>query len=182
MLNVLCGHCLSHTPYFDQVYSPFLYSDALGFLIRQLKYQKKIHYARVLANLFIQQVEQLDGFSLPDVLIPVPMHKQRLRTRGFNQALELSRELSAYFDVPIDYKSLSRHRNTPVQAGLTARHRQKNMKNAFSIQKTFDFKRVALIDDVMTTGSTVNEAAKILKQHGAAQVDIWTIARAGLKH
>ncbi|MBE9525973.1 MAG: ComF family protein, partial [Proteobacteria bacterium] len=130
--NLLCGHCLSHQHDFDQVISPFLYSKEIRYLITSLKYQKKIHFAKVLAELFIQQVNNNSSFKLPQAIIPMPMHVKRLRDRGFNQALELSRYFSSYYALPLDYKSITRSRYTDLQAGLAASERQKNVANAFS--------------------------------------------------
>ena len=177
---ILCGNCLSHHYYYDRVYSPYLYSEEISYLIRKFKYQKKIHYANVLSALFIQQTEHLPDFQLPQAIIPVPMHNKRLRQRGFNQALELSRSLASWFQLPLDYTSMIRNRYTSIQAGLLATERQKNMRQAFAIKKNLMYDHIALVDDVMTTGSTVNEAARVLKKSGIKQVDVWTIARAGL--
>ncbi len=180
----ICGNCLSHKYYFEQVYSPFIYTDEIRYLIRQLKYHNKIHYARTLAGLFIQQSKNLEDFRLPQQLIPMPMHQHRLRQRGYNQALELTRSLSRHFHIPIDYQSLIRYRSTGLQAGLNARERQKNVRNAFKITtsahkfRLSHVKHIALVDDVMTTGSTLNEAARILKQAGIQRVDGWIMARA----
>ena len=180
----ICGNCLSHKYYFEQVYSPFVYTNEIRYLIRQLKYHNKIHYARTLAGLFIQQSKNLEDFRLPQRLIPMPMHKHRLQQRGYNQALELTRSLSRYFHIPVDYQSLIRYRSTGLQAGLNARERQKNVRNAFKITTSAHKSRlsqvphVALVDDVMTTGSSLNEAARMLKQAGIQRVDGWIIARA----
>ena len=182
--NHICGNCLSHKYYFKQVYSPYIYTDEIRYLIRQLKYHNKIHYARTLAGLFIKQSEHFNDFRLPQRLIPMPMHKQRLRQRGYNQALELSRSLSRHFAIPLDYQSLTRQHATGLQAGLNARERQKNVRNAFKIttagrnSSLSKVLHIALVDDVMTTGSTLNEAARILKQAGIQRVDGWIMARA----
>lgn len=179
--SILCGNCLSHRYYYDQVYSPYYYSEDIRYLITKLKYQKKIHYADVLAKLFIQQAAHIKEFHLPEIIMPMPMHNRRLRERGFNQALELSRFFSSWYKLPLDFTSLIRSRYTSIQAGLIAKERQKNVQRSFSVKEgTLPYEHIALIDDVMTTGSTVNEAAKTLKKSGIKQVDVWTIARAGL--
>ncbi len=158
--------------------------NEIRYLVRQLKYHNKIHYARTLAGLFIRQSKGFDDFRLPQRLIPMPMHKHRLRQRGYNQAQELTRSLSRHFHIPMDYQSLIRYRSTGLQAGLNARERQKNVRNAFKIttagrnSSLSKVQHIALVDDVMTTGSTLNEAARILKQAGIQRVDGWIIARA----
>lgn len=186
--KLLCGNCLSHHYYYDQVISPYLYSEDIRYLITQLKYHKKIHFAKVLAELFIRQNKINKEFLLPQLIIPMPMHSKRLRERGFNQALEISRFISSYYSLPVDYTSISRSRYTDLQAGLAASARQKNVSNAFTIKKPISCQYIAIIDDVMTTGSSANEVAKLIKSsynkdlNKNIQVDIWTIARAGIKH
>lgn len=178
----LCGNCLSHDYQYDRVHSPYLYCEEIRYLIRKLKYQNKIHYAEVLADLFTNKAAGITNFQLPQVIIPMPMHPRRLRQRGFNQAMELGRAIANRYQLPLNYTSLIRHRHTDIQAGLAASERQKNVRHAFKLIKPVNYDHVVLIDDVMTTGSTVNEAAKVLKKHGIPQVDVWTIARAGLKN
>lgn len=177
----LCGNCLSHRYYYDQVYSPFLYHDGVRFLIRQLKYHQKLHYTAVLTKLFTETFASQEYFALPQVFIPMPMHPARIRQRGFNQSMELARLLSRYYKKPLDSGSLIRIRNTRLQAGLNGKQRQKNVLLAFKLIKPLEYQHVALIDDVMTTGSTVNEASRELKAGGIEQVDIWCIARASPK-
>jgi len=183
---LLCGQCLSHRYSYDQVYSPYRYTEDIRFLITRLKYQKKIHFAKILAELFIRQINKDKDFQRPQLIIPMPMHIKRLRERGYNQALELSRFFAAYFSLPLDYTSVIRSRYTDLQAGLAATDRQKNVTNAFAIKKPFNYEHIALIDDVMTTGCSANEVAKLLKNDpqnkNVKQVDVWTIARAGIKH
>ncbi|MCW8930582.1 MAG: ComF family protein [Gammaproteobacteria bacterium] len=178
----LCGNCLSHHYHYDRVYSPFVYSEEMRYLIKKLKYQKKIHFAQALAKLFLQKIHDTNDFQLPQTIIPMPMHPKRLRQRGFNQALELSRFFASHYKLPLNYTSLIRSRYTDLQAGMNAIERQKNVQKAFLVKKPINYEHIALIDDVMTTGSTVNEAAKILKQSGIKKVDIWIIARAGLEN
>lgn len=179
---MLCGNCLSHHYYYDRVYSPFIYSEDIRYLIKKMKYQKKIHFAHTLSSLFVQKSHSINDFQLPQAIIPMPMHNKRLKQRGFNQALELSRFFASHYKLPLNYTSLIRSKHTDLQAGLTAIERQKNVQKAFIIEAPLDYEHVALIDDVMTTGSTVNEAAKILKKSGVKKVDIWIIARAGLEN
>lgn len=178
--KLLCGNCLSHNFHYDRVFSPFLYSEDMAYLIKKLKYQQKIHYANTLSTLFIQKSHLLKNFQLPQVIIPIPMHTKRLKTRGFNQALELSRIFASHYQLPLNYSSFIRHRYTGLQAEMSGAKRQKNVQHAFSVKKTVTYSHIALVDDVMTTGSTVNEAARILKKSGIKQVDVWVIARAGM--
>lgn len=179
---LLCGDCLSHKVHYDRVFSPFLYSQEMAYLIKKLKYQHKIHYANTLSQLFINKINIIKNFRIPQALIPIPMHSKRLSARGFNQALELGRSLASYYQLPLNYSSFIRQRHTDLQAEMSAARRQKNIQHAFLLKKPIQYSHIAIIDDVMTTGSTVNEAARVLKKSGIKQVDIWAIARAGLNH
>lgn len=154
----------------------------MAYLIKKLKYQQKIHYANTLSTLFIQKIHRLKNFQLPQAIIPIPMHTKRLKTRGFNQALELSRIFASHYQLPLNYSSFIRHRYTDLQAEMSGAKRQKNVRHAFLLKKPVNYSHVALVDDVMTTttGSTVNEAARILKKSGIKKVDVWVIARAGM--
>ena len=117
---------------------------------------------------------------LPDILLPVPLHANRLRQRGYNQALELARPIAAELKLPLDIDSCRRMKATAEQVGLSAKSRRSNIKGAFEVKDSFEDKRVAVIDDVMTTGSTVHELSQQLINAGAKQVDVWVCARAVL--
>jgi ComF family protein len=106
------------------------------------------------------------------------LHKARYRERGFNQSIEIARTVGKELHIPVDVHSCIRHRDTPHQTQLTAKQRRSNMKNAFSIIKPITARHIAIVDDVMTTGSTVHELATVLKKAGAVQVDVWVCARA----
>ncbi len=172
----LCGRCLSHSPVFDLTYAPFIYQGAVSHLITALKFNARYQNARLLGMLLADYLKQ--HADMPDCIIPVPLHKVRYRQRGFNQAIEIGRTVSRELQIPLDLASCLRLRDTPHQTGLAAKQRRKNMKNAFSINKPIDAGHIALLDDVMTTGSTVNELAGLLKKAGALRVDIWVCARA----
>ena len=117
--------------------------------------------------------------ALPDMLIPVPLHNMRMMKRGFNQACELGTYISKVFDLPLLTTALRRHRNTQAQSGLSRKQRRKNVRGAFYWHGAKKPARhIALIDDVMTTGTTVTECAGVLKKAGAKRVDVWVAARA----
>jgi len=176
----LCGKCLNHTYYFDQVNSPLLYSGQLTHLMHAFKYQEKLFLGRTLVHLFMLNSRPIweSAHNRPEVLIPIPLYKKRIQERGFNQAIELAQQLGKTININIDHDSLKRIKPTVSQRGLSAVERKKNIKNAFAFDSKVSYKHVALIDDVMTTGNTVNEAAKMLKKAGVERVDVWTIARA----
>jgi ComF family protein len=114
----------------------------------------------------------------PQVLIPVPLHLTRLRQRGYNQSLELAKVIAKHTGIPIAFQACKRIRNTPPQTSLSGKQRQTNVKGAFEIIKIApDWQHIALIDDVMTTGSTVAELARVFREAGVERVDIWCCAR-----
>lgn len=117
--------------------------------------------------------------SLPDLIIPIPLHPNRLRERGFNQALEIARPISRKLAIPIDYQGVKRTRHTLAQSGLSAEERKQNISQAFSAFSDYSNLSIAVMDDVITTGHTVMECCRILKMHGAAHITVWCCARNG---
>lgn len=172
----LCGRCQRNNPLFDHCFAPFRYQDELTSLHHNFKFHHKLAAGRLMAELMCEQLE-VPSRNLPQLLIPVPLHGRRLRERGFNQAQELARILSARLSIPIDSHSLCRTRNTTAQSGLPKKERQKNIRNAFALTAKVASPHVAIIDDVMTTGLTVNEIAKILRASGVSEIEIWVFAR-----
>jgi ComF family protein len=120
--------------------------------------------------------------TLPEVLIPVPLHVHRLRQRGYNQALEIARHLSRQLQIPLDTYSCQRVLDTPHQQGLSATERKRNLKQAFRVNKPLGYRHVALIDDVMTTGTTLNILAALLRRQGVERIDNWCLARTPHHH
>lgn len=112
----------------------------------------------------------------PDIIIAMPLHPQRIAERGFNQSLELAKMLSQTLHIPI-HAGCKRILHTPPQAGLNQQQRIRNMRGAFSCQHSLQGLNIAIVDDVMTTGASLNELARQLKQHGAAHVQCWLVAR-----
>jgi ComF family protein len=145
-------------------------------LVSGLKFNGRLADGRLLAALLGEHLEAAK-VPLPDLLIPVPLHRERLRERGFNQALELARPLGRRFDIPLDLHSIRRQRETAPQSGLERKARRRNLKGAFILTRELEAKHVALVDDVVTTGSTVSELARMLKRGGVQRVDIWALAR-----
>lgn len=172
----LCGRCLKNTPAFDEAHAPYLYDDIMRFLIGQLKFHHQYKHARLLAMLLADYLAE--SVELPECLIPMPLHPNRYRQRGFNQAIEISRHLAKRFQLPMDLNSCLRRRDTPHQANLPAKQRRKNIKNAFTLSKPLEYRHIAIVDDVMTTGATANALAITLKRQGIERVDVWACARA----
>ena len=180
----LCGQCLQKPPAYDQVISIYHYRQPLVWLIAQMKFNKKRLIARLLSRLMTEHlltIRKTRQFPLPDAIIPVPLHHKRQYQRQFNQSEELAKTLSDALDTPLDTQYLQRHINSAQQSGLDAKQRKKNVKGIFKVinKKQQHYRHVVIIDDVMSTGSTVNEIARILKRSGIKQVDVWVLARAG---
>ncbi len=172
----LCGECRNKTPPFDRCLAPFLYQHPIAELIGGLKFHQKLVYSRLMAELLLDHVEQ-EMDEAPELLIPVPLHPSRLKERGYNQALELARPLSHRLAIPLDFTSCRRVRPTPPQSSLHKKERHKNVRGAFKVQGEISTRHVALVDDVMTTGHTVRELARLLKRQGVRRVDVWLFAR-----
>jgi len=173
---LVCGQCQKNQPYYTTSIIPYLYASPLKQLISRFKFQSELYYAPLLAHIFIKSAAKRKS-NLPECIIPIPLHSQRLRERGFNQALELSRIIAAKLNIPLNYTLCQRNKSTPYQSGLSAKQRKQNLKNAFVITKIHNYKHVAIFDDVVTTGTTVNELAKQLKQSGVETIEVWAIAR-----
>lgn len=173
--NQVCGACLSDPPAFSHVVAALDYAFPADALIHSLKYCGNLAMATVLADLLFTAVESHQ--ELPDVIVPMPLHPLRLRERGFNQSLEIARILSAKTGVPLLWDACQRIRHTPSQTALPWKARQKNIRGAFSCNDDLAGKRVAIVDDVMTTGATLNELAKVLCSHHTATVSGWVVAR-----
>jgi len=156
---------------------PFEYRPPLDGWVQTLKFKQRLSHARVLGELAADYLEdRLD--ACPDRIIPVPLHRARLRQRGYNQALEIARPIARRLKTAIDYRSVYRSRATPPQSRLSHRVRRANIRGAFTACADVTGIRVAIVDDVMTTGSTVGELARCLRRAGAEDVEVWVVARA----
>ena len=171
-----CGKCQKQSTFFDENYAPFLYQGVIRHLISKLKFNKSYKNARLLGTLLAEELSNLS--QMPEIIIPVPLHNARYRQRCFNQSIEIAKIVAKELQIPLDLYSCKRLRNTDHQTGLTAVQRKKNLRNAFSVAKPLQVNHVAILDDVMTTGTTVNELAKTLKKAGVRKVDIWACSRA----
>ena len=175
----VCGACSNRKIYFNHAFVPFLYDQVIRESIHQFKFNHKLNHGELLATLLFRQIQK-QQIAIPDILIPVPLHRDRIRKRGFNQALEIARTLSKHISCTISTKDIRRTKATHAQMNLPAAKRQANVKNAFQLNPTHSNikdKHIAIIDDVMTTGSTVNEVAKCLQKIGAKRIDVWCMAR-----
>jgi len=172
-----CGACLREAPHFDRTLALFHYDFPVDRIIHAFKYGHQLAVAgwsahRLSERLVAEEYERI---------VPLPLHPDRLRERGYNQSAEIAKILGNCLNFPVDHDHVRRTRATPPQADLPHKERHKNVRGAFECRADFTGQRLLLIDDVMTTGATVNECARVLKLHGAASVTIAVIARA-LKH
>ncbi len=170
----ICGACLASPPAFDRSVAAFEYTFPVDALLQRLKYGANLAMARVLADLLVLNI---DNAELPDFIVPMPLHSGRLRERGFNQALELARRVSKKTGIALLPDVCQRIRDTPSQTGLPWKERERNIRGAFSCEVELEGKHIAVLDDVMTTGATLNELAKVLRKRGAARVSGWVVAR-----
>ena len=170
-----CGRCITNPPHFDACFCPFQYKGAVKAAIQDFKYYEKPETVKQLAQLFIKELES-NGVEHPELLIPTPLHTSRLRARGYNQSLLLTKQLSKQLDIPYNSKAIIKNKKTAPQARLKLKERQRNVKNCFQLSTFINAKNVAIIDDVVTTGSTANEIAKILKKNGVDYVHVWGLA------
>ncbi len=172
----LCGECQGSVPPFDKIHAPYLFQPPIDTLVTRFKFGRQLPCGALLAELLARHIEEIRA-EPPQALLPVPLHRSRLHERGFNQAMELARPLSKRFEIPILHSHARRDRATRQQARLHRRERLKNLRDCFSLVQTVQYEHLAIIDDVVTTGSTVRELAKLLKKHGVKRVDVWAVAR-----
>ncbi|KAF0163024.1 MAG: phosphoribosyltransferase [Rhodocyclaceae bacterium] len=170
----ICGACLGHAPHFDATQAVFRYEFPVDSLIQALKYAHRLASADFLGR----ELAQMAAPLRPDLILPVPLSQARLAQRGFNQAVEIARPLSRALGVALAITHLHRCRDTAPQASLPWKERAKNIRHAFECEIDLTGKTVLLIDDVMTTGATLDELARTLKAHGAIRVENLVLARA----
>jgi len=170
----VCGSCLKHPPAFDHTRTALTYAFPIDQMIPRLKYHGQLAIAPVLGACLAEAVEHAPR---PDRLIAMPLHAKRIRERGFNHATEIARTVARQLALPLDLDSCQRVRDTPPQMGLKHGARRRNVRGAFSCSETVQGQRIAIIDDVMTTGTSLDELAATLKQAGAREVSCWVVAR-----
>lgn len=177
----LCGACLGRERRFARTAAAFSYTEPLSTLIAGFKYRAGLPQGRVLGDLMVSELQaRYAGTRFPEHLLPVPLHRARLRERGFNQALVLARQLGAALHIPVAAEALARTRHTPAQQGLSARQRKQNLRGAFALQADLSgYRAIALVDDVVTTMSTMHAIARVLwRAYPDLELHAWCIARA----
>ncbi|MBT3812883.1 MAG: ComF family protein [Gammaproteobacteria bacterium] len=172
----LCGKCQKHPPAFDRTYAPYFHQGAIRYLINHCKFSGAYKYSRLLGLLLADFLA--NNAELPELIIPVPLHPKRYRQRGFNQTLEIGKIIAQELSIPIDNNCCLHVKNSPHQISLSGKQRHKNIKNAFQLKTIPKAHHIAILDDVLTTGATANELARVIKASGVNRVDVWVCARA----
>ncbi|SCZ53347.1 ComF family protein [Thiohalomonas denitrificans] len=173
--TIRCGACQRKPPPFDRCRSAFAYGPPVDWLVQALKFHQQFTAGRLLSTLLVQRFADVPA---PDYLLPVPLHATRLRERGFNQSLELARPLAKALGLPMETARCRRTRHTENQSRLTRKERRLNLREAFEVEWPNPPRRVAIVDDVLSTGATAGELARALKRAGVAEVEVWVAARA----
>lgn len=176
-----CGRCLGRSRRMARTLAAFAYTEPLTDLVAGFKYRGALPHGRVLGELLLERLHrEYVASALPDLLLPVPLHPRRLRERGFNQALVLARQLGSALRIPVADSALLRDRHTPAQQGLSAKERKHNLRGAFTLQADLaGVRALALIDDVVTTMSTMHEIARVLwRAQPELELHAWCLARA----
>jgi len=178
-----CSNCAEMDLHFDSARAAVEFTPLVQEIVHRYKYNRAVWFEPFLAEL-------LNGAALPivnserfDLIVPIPLHPLKLRQREFNQAAQLARALSGATGISVGSRLVRRARDTETQTALSRAKRTENMKNAFDWRSSrkLDGERIVLIDDILTTGATASACAKVLRQNGASSVNVWTVARGGLK-
>lgn len=173
-----CPECRATPPPFRRAVVPLAWAFPVDALVGRFKYAGALHYGALLGRLLGEYCRdrRVDG------IVPVPLHSDRSRERGFNQAEELARQVALLAGVPLLRDACRRVVPTAPQAGLSARQRYRNLAGAFAAGRNLDGQRLAIVDDVLTTGTTAAEVARELLAAGALEVEVWAVARGGTAH
>lgn len=170
----VCGHCLTQPPLFTRTTPVFGYSFPLDKLIQGMKYGEQLALAHAFAKKLAQRI---DKSNLPDYIIAMPLHPVKLRERGFNQSLLLAATVARELKLKLLSNACQRVRDTPPQSALPWKERKKNVRNAFCCDMDLTGKRIALVDDVLTTGASLNALAEAVSKKGAIEISAWVVAR-----
>lgn len=170
-----CGNCVNSPPVYTRTTVLFNYDYPAKKLIHEFKFKKRAELSVFFADRLSNKIKNQK--ALPEILIPVPLHRKRQLVRGYNQSMELAKHLSSRLNIPLNSKLCERIVNTDPQSKLSKKSRKKNVKNAFSLSNNKVSKHIAIIDDVITTGATINEIATTFKKAGCEQIDVWAIAK-----
>jgi ComF family protein len=173
--GIICPACRLNPPRWQKMIAPLQYRGITRDYLLQLKHAEETHLAKCLCRHTLSAFRQ--NWPRPQVLLPVPLHRARLLERGYNQAHEIARIWSADLDIPVERQALTRTRATAPQAGQSANQRTHNVRSAFAYSPGEVYRHVAVVDDIVTTGSTVDEITRVLHRQGVEFVEVWALAR-----
>jgi len=168
----VCGRCLADAPHYDATVAALAYRFPADTLVHALKFRSQLALAPLMGDLLIEAIRERI-----DLVVPVPLSRERLRERGYNQAAEIARHVARERRARLELTVVARERNTRAQADLPWSDRARNVRGAFRCERSLDGAAIAVVDDVMTTGATLDELAATLKRAGAARVVNWVVAR-----
>lgn len=172
----ICGKCQVKPPAFATAQSVLRFGYPVNRLVQRFKFERDLAVGRMLGQLFADELLNRE-IEIPDALLAVPLHRNRKRERGFNQSQLLAEQLARRINLPLLDRAVIRGRDTSEQSGLKAVQRRRNLKGAFDVVDNVRDAHIAIIDDVMTTGTTLNELATVLLANGTTRVDAWVLAR-----
>lgn len=174
----VCGNCINKNLPYQKTFVLFQYCSPIDQMLLDLKFRQKLFFVKSLSKLLAAGIAKFYVENeLPELIIPIPLYVNRLRERGFNQALELVRATSLQLKIPLDFTSCLRKKNTAAQTSLKESERKRNLHQAFSLTKPILAKHIAVFDDVITTGSTMREFCKMLAKNGIEKIDVWCLAK-----
>ncbi len=178
--SATCGQCLRVPPHFEATTAAFYYRYPLDKLVQSLKFSADFKLVKFFTYALTEALAARggDSWGRPEIVVAMPLGNQRLKERGFNQAALLAAGVATQLNLPVAHGAMLRIRETPPQSGLNRAARIKNIRGAFACDASLAGKTVAIVDDVMTTGATMSEAARVLKSAGAVRVEAWVLARA----
>ena len=174
--GLVCATCQADKPAYHSSRIPLVYSEPVNHWIRDFKFHNNLVKGKVLAELFLTGLQHTNTRAI-DCLIPVPLHPSRIRQRGYNQALWLANQIGRHTGIPVDNRLVSRNRKTPPQHSLQHKQRLTNLNKAFELTRQCQYDKVVIVDDVVTTGSTANEIARLLATQAIRHIEVWAIAR-----
>ncbi|MFA6970320.1 MAG: ComF family protein [Gallionella sp.] len=170
----ICGHCLKKPPLFTRTIAVYSYQFPVDQLIQAMKYHEQLALAQIFSEKLMQRI---DSNNLPDFIIPMPLHPAKLKSRGFNQAQLIAAPLARALGIPLLTGACHRLRDTPSQTSLPWKERSRNVRGAFGCDMDLSGKHIALLDDVFTSGASLNALAEAVKQQGAREISAWVVAR-----
>lgn len=181
-----CGSCQTNPPVFEQCIAATDYTPMAALLVNKLKHRGELSAAKLMATSLVDRLQMPTSpiTKMPSALVPVPLSRQRLRQRGFNQAIEIARPLSRTLGIPMHLRACEREIDTASQQSLSVRERKANLRGSFTVldKKSIQSLSIAIIDDVVTTGSTANALCSALLAAGAMSCEVWCFARTPAKH